>query len=111
MLDVQLMRNDLDTVIARLKSRSADGHFDVARFKELETRRKEIQISAQMLQAERNAISKKIGHAKAKKEQAEADALMQKASLRLDELKKQEIELSAISSKLDFLLLKFIHPQ
>jgi seryl-tRNA synthetase len=57
MLDIQLMRNDLDAVIVRLKSRSAHDYFDVARFKELDARRKEIQTSTQALQAERNAIS------------------------------------------------------
>ena len=64
MLDIQQLRNDLDTVVAKLASRKFG--FDVAGFTALEAERKEVQTRTQDLQAKRNASSKQIGMAKSK---------------------------------------------
>ena len=70
MLDIQLLRNDLDAVAARLASRNFV--FDTAAFSALEVDRKAIQTHTQELQAKRNASSKLIGQAKAKGEDTTA---------------------------------------
>ena len=69
MLDPRLLRNELKMVSERLKVKHFD--LDVARFDSLEKQRKEIQISTEALQAERNTRSKKIGQAKANGEDIE----------------------------------------
>ena len=69
MIDLQLLRTDLDRVATRLAARN--GYvLDTARFLELEGRRKEIQTQAEKIQAERNQIARQIGQAKGKGEDA-----------------------------------------
>jgi len=69
MLDPQLLRNNLDQVVAGLARRGLV--FDVAAYQTLEARRKQLQVETQNLQAERNAASKSIGAAKARGENIE----------------------------------------
>jgi seryl-tRNA synthetase len=64
MLDIQLLRNDLAGVAARLKTRGYT--LDTETFERLEAERKVIQSRTQELQAKRNAVSKQIGAAKAR---------------------------------------------
>jgi len=59
MLDIQLLRNDLANVAARLATRGFV--LDTAIFEQLEGVRKTIQTRTQELQAKRNASSKQIG--------------------------------------------------
>ena len=66
MLDIQLLRNDLAGVAARLKTRGYT--LDTQTFERLEAERKRIQSRTQELQAKRNAASKQIGAAKARGE-------------------------------------------
>ncbi len=66
MLDIQLLRNDLAGVAARLKTRGYT--LDTQTFERLEAERKVIQSRTQELQAKRNAASKQIGAAKARGE-------------------------------------------
>jgi len=67
MLDINLLRRDLDGVIARLETRKTPQPFlDRARFAALEAERKTIQTRTEELQAKRNALSKQIGQLKAK---------------------------------------------
>ncbi|MBI2753508.1 MAG: serine--tRNA ligase [Betaproteobacteria bacterium] len=66
MIDIQLLRTDLDGVLARLARRAYT--FERDAFLSLEAERKEIQTRTQELQAARNAAAKKIGQAKAKGE-------------------------------------------
>ena len=74
MLDISLMRRDLDAVVARLEARkSPQPYLDVARFSALETERKGLQIRTEELQAKRNALSKQIGAKKGKGEDASAE--------------------------------------
>ena len=71
MLDITLLRKDLPQVIARLETRkSPQPYLDVARFEALEAERKTLQKRTEDLQARRNQLSKQIGHAKAKGEDA-----------------------------------------
>jgi seryl-tRNA synthetase len=67
MLDINLLRRDLDGVIARLETRKKPQPFlDRARYAALEAERKTIQTRTEDLQARRNALSKQIGQLKAK---------------------------------------------
>jgi len=66
MIDVQLLRTQLDEVAARIASRGAS--FDADGFRALEAERKSIQTRTQELQSARNAHAKKVGQAKARGE-------------------------------------------
>ena len=101
MLDIQLIRNDLDAVVARLATRGVT--IDVAEFRALEEQRKHAQVRTQELQAKRNASSKLIGDLKRKGE--DTSALMAEMAAVGDELKSIEAELDAIQAKLTDMLL------
>ena len=66
MLDIQLLRNDLAGVAARLATRGYT--LDTTKFEAAEAERKSIQTRTQELQAKRNALSKSIGAAKGRGE-------------------------------------------
>lgn len=101
MLDIQQLRNDLDTVVAKLKTRKFE--FDVARFTALEAERKEVQTRTQDLQAKRNTSSKQIGIAKSKGE--DVSAIMAEVAGLGEQLKADEERLNVIQVKMqDFLL-------
>jgi len=101
MLDIQLLRNDPAAVAARLKTRGYV--LDVARFESTEARRKSVQTRTQELQARRNAVSKEIGAAKGRGQ--DAKALLAEVAGLGDEIKALETGLSIIQSDLrDWLL-------
>jgi seryl-tRNA synthetase len=67
MLDINLLRRDLEGVVAGLQRRKQPQPFlDVARFGTLEAERKALQTRVEELQARRNALSRQIGQLKAK---------------------------------------------
>jgi seryl-tRNA synthetase len=101
MVDVQLIRSDLDAVAARLATRGVT--IDVAEFRTLEEQRKTAQVRTQELQAERNASSKQIGELKRKG--GDTSALMAEMSTVGEELKAIEAELEGIQARLTDLLL------
>jgi seryl-tRNA synthetase len=70
MLDIQWLRSDLAGVAARLAARGYT--LDVEKFQRVEAERKAIQTRTQELQAKRNTLSKQIGAAKGKGEDASA---------------------------------------
>ena len=62
MLDILLLRKDLDTAIARLETRKKPQAFlDVATFQSLESERKTLQSRTEELQSQRNQLSKQVG--------------------------------------------------
>jgi len=101
MLDIQLLRNDLDGVAKRLAARGFT--LDTAAFASLEAERKAVQTRTQELQAKRNATSKQIGIAKSKGEDVAA-ILAEVANLG-DELKAAEEKLAVVQSEMEKLLL------
>ena len=101
MLDIQLIRNDVDAVAARLATRGVT--IGVAEFRVLEEQRKHAQVRTQELQAKRNASSKLIGDLKRKGE--DTSAMMVEMAAVGDELKSIEAELDAIQAKLTDMLL------
>ncbi|HYT48434.1 MAG TPA: serine--tRNA ligase [Burkholderiales bacterium] len=96
MIDIQLLRSNLDAVAARLATRGGYA-LDVARFRELEGRRKELQTLVEKLQAERNQIAKQIGQAKAQGE--DASQLLKKAELGKASLGASEQQLAEIQEE------------
>jgi seryl-tRNA synthetase len=67
MLDINLIRRDLEGVVAQLARRKNPQPFlDVAQYTKLEAERKQIQTATEALQARRNALSKEIGQLKGK---------------------------------------------
>ena len=65
MIDIQLLRTDLEGVVGRLQGRGGEP-LSVANFLRLESRRKELQQLVEGTQASRNKIAKEIGQTKAK---------------------------------------------
>jgi seryl-tRNA synthetase len=62
MLDINLLRKDLDSAVARLETRKSPQVFlNADAFRALETERKTIQIRTEELQAQRKQLSKTIG--------------------------------------------------
>ena len=100
MLDVQLLRNDPETVRQGLARRGVN--LDVAAFQALEAERKAIQIRTQELQNLRNTRSKAIGQAKAKGE--DVAPLMAEVASFGEELKASEARLDAIRSEMEALM-------
>jgi len=101
MLDPKLLRTDLDSVVEKLRTKNFD--FDVTLFNQLEDRRKNLQVSTQKLQSERNNQSKAIGKAKAQGE--DAQSLLDAVASIADKLKSAETELAELQTQLDDLLL------
>ena len=101
MLDIQMLRSDLEGVATRLAARGFT--LDTATFAALENERKSLQTHTQDLQAKRNSASKAIGAAKAKGE--DVSAIMAEVATLGDELKAAEHNLAVLQEKLnDFLL-------
>ena len=104
MLDISLLRRDLDAVVARLATRkSPQPYLDVAAFRRLETERKTIQTRTEELQAQRNALSKQIGQLKAKGESV--DAVMAQVAALKTELDQSAARLEQLQPELHALLL------
>ena len=91
MLDVQLIRSDLDAVAARLATRGIT--IDVAEIRGLEEQRKKLQVRTQDLQANRNTTSTQIGVFKRKGE--DTSSLMAQVSALGDDLRKCEADLDS----------------
>ena len=100
MLDVQLLRSDLQTVARRLQDRGFT--FPVSEFEKLEASRKLVQTQTQELQAERNQVSTQI--ASFKSQGKDFSELRARVSAGDDRRKELEIELGNIQSKLEHLL-------
>ena len=104
MLDVQLLRKDLDGVASRLASRNGY-RLEVERFKELEEQRRSLQAGTEYLQSQRNALSKQIGEAMRKGDNAAAGKLMMKVSGFAQDLLGNSVPLTKILSDIDQFLL------
>jgi seryl-tRNA synthetase len=101
MLDINLLRSDLDAVAAGLAKRGIT--LDKARFLALEAERKRVQTHTQELQAKRNAASKQVGIAKGKGE--DTSRLLAEVAGLGNELTRLEDGLTRVQAELrDFLL-------
>ena len=102
MLDTNLLRKQLDDVVARLATRPFA--FPVEEFNALEAERKSIQKETEDLQALRNGLSKQIGAAK--KAGEDASELMAQAAAIPTKLAELEEKLGAVRAKLDDMLMR-----
>ncbi len=104
MLDINLLRKDLPSAIARLEMRKSPQAFlNVDAFQALEAERKALQIRTEELQSQRNTLSKQIGQLKAKGE--DASAIMAQVSASKAELESSAARLDQIQAELQGLLL------
>lgn len=101
MIDIQLLRKDIDNVARRLAARKFP--LDVNAFNALEAERKQIQTRTEELQGKRNSLSKQIGMLKGKGE--DASAVMAEVAGIGDELKASESRLEEIQSAMNAFLM------
>ncbi len=101
MIDIQLLRKDIDAVAARLATRKF--RLDVDAFNALEAERKQIQTRTEELQGKRNALSKQIGMLKGKGE--DTSGVMAEVAGIGDELKASAERLEAVQAKLSEFML------
>ena len=99
-IDIQLLRTNLEGVAARLHARGFA--FPREAFLALESKRKQMQMATQELQAERNSQAKLIGQAKARGE--DTSALMSRSEQINMMLVVKESDLAEIQARLQVLL-------
>jgi seryl-tRNA synthetase len=101
MIDIQLLRKDLDSVAARLAERKFI--LDKDAFVSLESDRKQVQSRSEELQAKRNQLAKAVGMKKGKGEDASSE--MAESALVNQELQVLTEKLTVVQAQLnDFLL-------
>lgn len=103
MLDPQLLRTQLEATAALIKAKRGLS-LPVAELAALEARRKATQVRTQELQGQRNTLSKQIGQAKARGE--DASALMAAVASLPDAVRANEAEFEAVQAELDELLAR-----
>ena len=106
MLDIVLLRKDLDAAVARLQTRkNPQPYLNVEAFRALEGERKTLQTRTEELQSQRNSLSKQIGMLKGKGQHADADAVMTQVGAIKTELDTSAERLEVIQAELQILLL------
>ncbi len=108
MLDITLLRKDLDSAVARLATRKSPQAFlNVDNFRALESERKALQIRTEELQSQRNSLSKQIGQLKAKGPAGvtEVDAVMAQVANLKSELESSATRLEQIQHELQAMLV------
>jgi len=100
MLDIQLLRNNLDAIAERLATRGFT--LDRATFQRLENERKFLQTRTQELQAGRNSLSRQVGMLKGRGE--DAAAVMEQVAAIKNELEANEARLGELLNELDAFL-------
>jgi seryl-tRNA synthetase len=104
MLDILLLRKDLDAAVARLETRKKPQAFlNVEKFRALEAERKTLQTRTEELQSQRNSLSKQIGMLKSKGEST--DQVMADVASIKTELDASALRLDALQSELQDMLL------
>ena len=101
MIDISLLRKTPETVIARLNTRHYV--FPEQQFARLESERKDLQKKTEEMQNKRNALSKEIGIAK--RQGADASALMREAAELPGKLAELENRLEEVREALEALML------
>ena len=107
MIDLNLIRRDLDGVVAQLQRRRNPQPFlDVPLYSALESERKQIQTATEQLQARRNGLSKQIGQLKGQRadESVVAAAMVQVGAV-ADELNTGAERLEVLQTQLHALLM------
>ena len=106
MLDILLLRKDLDTAIARLETRKKPQAFlNVEAFQALESERKTLQTRTEELQAQRNQLSKQIGMLMGKGDKEGAEAAKAQVAASKAELEQSAARLEQIQAELQAMRL------
>jgi seryl-tRNA synthetase len=100
MLDIQLLRNNLDAIAERLATRGFT--LDRSTFQRLENERKFLQTRTQELQAGRNSLSRQVGMLKGRGE--DAAAVMEQVAAIKNELEANAVRLVELLKELDAFL-------
>jgi seryl-tRNA synthetase len=103
MLDPRLIRSDLDAVAAGLARRGFD--LDVDRIRDLEERRKALQVRTEELKNERNTRSKAIGELMKSGEREAAEAAKAEVARLKGELETKEAEFEDVAGELEAYLM------
>lgn len=104
MLDIQLLRNDIEVVAQRLAARGFE--LDTTKFEQLDAQRKLLQTENEQLQAKRNQLSKQIGALMGQGKKDEADVAKNEVAQIKSQMDKIEQDLPNIQAALDDLLLR-----
>lgn len=106
MLDILLLRKDLDTAIARLETRKKPQAFlDVAAFQGLEAERKTLQSRTEELQSQRNQLSKQVGMLISRGDKDAAEAAKAQVTAMKAELEQSAARLEQIQAELQAILV------
>lgn len=103
MLDIQLLRQDLNNVAQKLLNRGFK--LDTETFKSLEQQRKQLQLRTEELQAQRNNLSKQIGGLKAQGQHDQANEIMAEVAKIKIELEDTEQKYQSIQTQINEMLL------
>ena len=104
MIDINLLRRDLDAVLAKFETRKSPQPFlDRDQYVRLESERKRIQTRTEELQAQRNSLSKQIGQLKGKGQ--DVSEVMAQVGGIADELAASAARNDTLQSELNALLM------
>lgn len=102
MLDVKLLRSDLDKVKQALNHRGKSAE-DLERFTSLDNRRRQLLQEVEQLKNRRNVVSQEV--AKLKKEKQNADALIEEMRQVGDRIKAMDEEIRTLEADIDTIVL------
>ncbi|MBW8350970.1 serine--tRNA ligase [Bacillus sp. IITD106] len=102
MLDIKLLRSNLEEVKAKLQHRGED-LTDLDKFETLDQKRREAIVKVEQLKSRRNEVSQQI--AKMKKEKQNADDLIAEMRAVGDEIKEFDTTIREVEEELDHLML------
>lgn len=103
MLDIQLLRQDLNNVAQKLLNRGFK--LDTETFQSLEQQRKQLQLRTEELQSQRNNLSKQIGGLKAQGQHDQANEIMAEVAKIKIELEDTEQKYQSIQTQINEMLL------
>jgi len=101
MLDLKFLRDNLEEVEKRLKTRGGDT--DLSGFKELDAKRRKLFSESETLKARRNAVSEEIG--RLKREKKDASSLVAEMQDEGAKLKELEVAAAAVEGEMNSFLL------
>jgi len=102
MLDIKLLRSNFAEVKEKLQHRGED-LTDLAKFEDLDQRRRDLIVEAEQLKSKRNEVSQQV--AALKREKADADHLIVEMREVGDRIKVLDEELRSVEESLDLLLM------
>ncbi|MDW6004350.1 serine--tRNA ligase [Vibrio mangrovi] len=103
MLDSKLLRTELDETAVKLARRGFN--LDVETIRQLEEKRKSIQVEVENLQSTRNSISKQIGQLMSAGDKEGAEAVKQQIGSLGSDLDARKVELEQIQKQLEDIAL------